>query len=174
MGTKIEHDQLGETLEAYSSEECLQTRPGRKSLSPRVGRLGLGSECDSRWILFPLWASVSLSDEGREDENPLSLPALLLWIPGLCEDVLNECRVHVPRHELGAWFGWDVHGVLGTSPPRRMGRGLQAGGIWALLAGAVWEGPQDSNPVSVLQVCGHHPLHHTVSPWAGESPLNCT
>lgn len=48
MGTKIEHDQLGETLEAYSSEECLQTRPGSKSLSPRVGRLGLGSEYDSR------------------------------------------------------------------------------------------------------------------------------
>lgn len=39
--------------------------------------------------------------------------------------------------------------------------------------GLCWEGPQDSNPVSVLQVCGHHPLHHTVSPWAGESPLNC-
>lgn len=38
--------------------------------------------------------------------------------------------------------------------------------------GLCWEGPQDSSPVSVLQVCGHHPLHHTVSPRAGESPLN--
>lgn len=101
MGTKTEHDQLRGTLEAYSSEGCLQTRPGRKSLSPRVGRLGLGSECDSRWILFPLWASVSRVMKG-ERRRTVCLPALLLWTPGVCEDVLNECSVHVARHELGA------------------------------------------------------------------------
>ena len=103
VGTKTEYDQLGKPLRLVPQRSVYRQGQAGKASAPGLGDsvLALSMTLDESFSLSGL-QSPHLSDERREEENSLSLPALLLCVPRLCEGVLNKWSMHGPRRELGA------------------------------------------------------------------------